>query len=454
MPEVPIRDAVTAVLRHAGEIFMVRRQPALVAFPGYWAFPGGKVDAEDHAAPARTHDGFRDMAPHLAQALVRELREEIRFDLDQAAREGGVLSVQAMGSALTPSFVPVRFDTQFYCIDLAARPAVELDIGEVDDCRWATPTQLIAEYETGRLLLAPPTRAALVRLVEHPADQPVPSPLELHHRERHPVLEPLQGLRMIAVRSHTLPPAIHTNCFLIGDEGADRILVDPSPWNEAELDGLIERVRPYGIAEVFLTHHHPDHRERANQLAQRLGVPMASSADTRARIERAEPGYFEGVAHRVVGEGDEVSRWQGEPVRVLAVPGHDEGQLALMPESRAWCIVGDLIQGVGTVVIHKPEGHMGRYFASLERLIALDPAVIVPSHGVAMGTVHRLSETLAHRRLREEAVLNLHRQRRSVDEMLDQIYGKELMPVLRPLARQNIEAHLEKLQEEGRLAVA
>ena len=74
--------------------------------------------------------------------------------------------------------------------------------------------------------------------------------------------------------------------------------------------------------------------------------------------------------------------------------------LALMPADRAWCLVGDLIQGVGTVVIHKPEGNMRRYFDSLQRMIDLDPEVIVPSHGLAMGTTFRLRETLRHRRQR------------------------------------------------------
>ena len=153
----------------------------------------------------------------------------------------------------------------------------------------------------------------------------------------------------------------------------------------------------------------------------------------------------------MVEDGQVLTRWLGQPVRALAVPGHDEGQLALMPENRAWCIVGDLIQGIGTVVIHKPEGHMGRYFASLQRLIDMAPAVIAPSHGIPMGTVHRLEETLRHRRMREDAVLELHRQRQTPQQMLRKIYGN-LDPVLEPLALQNIEAHLEKLAEEGRVA--
>src|SRR3546814_1404654 len=120
--------------------------------------------------------------------------------------------------------------------------------------------------------------------------------------------------------------------------------------------------------------------------------------------------YFQGLAVHHYREGDVICRWLGRPVKVYEVPGHDEGQLALMPDDLAWCIVGDLIQGIGTVVIAKPEGDMRKYFATLERLIALNPRVIIPSHGMALGTVYRLEETLKHRRQREQQVLSLDRK--------------------------------------------
>src|SRR3546814_19269597 len=102
--------------------------------------------------------------------------------------------------------------------------------------------------------------------------------------------------------------------------------------------------------------------------------------------------YFQGLAVHHYREGDVICRWLGRPVKVYEVPGHDEGQLALMPDDLAWCIVGDLIQGIGTVVIAKPEGDMRKYFATLERLIALNPRVIIPPHGMALGTVIRYSD--------------------------------------------------------------
>ncbi|MGQ0501601.1 MAG: MBL fold metallo-hydrolase [Panacagrimonas sp.] len=451
MAQIPIREAVTVVLQHGEDILLVRRQPALTSFPGYWAFPGGKVDLVDAEAPHRAGAWCAGIEPRLVEALARELREEIGFDLDAAAASGEVISLHLFGHALTPDFIPVRFDTLFFRVHLRGKPAVTLDVGEVDEYRWSSPAALMDDYRNGSLLLAPPTSAAVELLAGGGGNDPGAIELEESHQHRLPMIEPVFGLRVIPVRSNTLPPALHTNCFLIGDEGTHRILVDPSPWNEEELDALHERVRGLGVSQIFLTHHHPDHRERANALALRLGVGIALSADTEARISDGQPHYFRGITRRIVNEGDVVAHWLGRPVRALAVPGHDEGQLALMPDDCAWCIVGDLIQGVGTVVIHKPEGNMRRYFESLARLIALDPKVIIPSHGTALGTTYRLMETLKHRQLRESSVLALHRDGQSIEEMLTSLYVG-LDPRLLPLARQNIESHLDKLREEGVLA--
>jgi endoribonuclease LACTB2 len=151
---------------------------------------------------------------------------------------------------------------------------------------------------------------------------------------------------------------------------------------------------------------------------------------------------------RHYAEGDVLTRWQGEPVRLLAVPGHDEGQLAPMPESRAWCIVGDLMQGVGTVVIAPPEGDMRKYFATLRRIIDLDPQVIIPSHGLALGGTHYLQQALAHREQREREVHARHEAGMGEDQMLAEIY-RGVDPRLLPLARLNIRSHLAKLREEG-----
>lgn len=443
-PRIAIRDAVTAVLCCGGDILMVRRQPQLPSFAGYWAFPGGKLEAAD--ASGETALVCTDAERAVLVGIAREVLEELGLDLDALARAGRVQGVWVLGEATTPPIAAARFRTRFLRIDLAEKPVLALDLREHSEAAWATPADWLARYHTGRLLLAPPTLDTVSALTRTPEARGLID-LELDGApDECRILEPLHGLRIIPVRSNTLPPATHTNAFLIGD--SYKVLVDPSPADRDELARLYKLIDRVGCDEVLLTHHHPDHRQFANEIAERYDVPLALSDTTRKFIKADVPNYFGDLLLRTYVEGDVVTRWLGEPVRVVPVPGHDAGQLALMPDSRAWFIVGDLIQGIGTVVIAKPEGHMATYFATLQKVIDLDPAVIVPSHGMAMGTTWRLQETLKHRQQREAAVLQLHREGKSAAEMLPLLY-QGVDQRLWPLAAMNIEQHLDKLREDA-----
>jgi glyoxylase-like metal-dependent hydrolase (beta-lactamase superfamily II)/8-oxo-dGTP pyrophosphatase MutT (NUDIX family) len=453
MNPVPIFEAVTAVLIHRDELYLVRRQLTLTAFPGYYAFPGGKVDRGD-SSEALPQPQFAGHDARLLRALSRELEEELGFDL--IANAGQVEAVQLMGVALTPAAAPVRFNTHFFRVDLRSRPQFTLCAQEIESGAWAGAAHWMDLYEQGELLLAPPTLTTLQALAANAACSDAGF-VDFNDSSALRPIEALRGLRQFFVRSNTLPPAQHTNCFLIGDGGAHRILVDPSPNSGEELDKLSLAAGAIGFDEVFLTHHHPDHRQYADEIARRAGVPLGMSAWTLRQIRSSQahygegPDFGKGLQIKIYADGEAVTRWLGHTVRTLAVPGHDEGQLALMPDNRAWCIVGDLIQGVGTVVISPPEGDMRKYFATLERVIALQPRVIVPSHGVALGGVYYLEQTLRHRRMREEQIKGLFSAGRSMEQMLAEIY-REVDPRLLPLAKVNIESHLAKLKADGAIA--
>ena len=447
----PFIEAVTAVLLCGDECLLTRRQPQMPVFPGYWAFPGGKVDKTDGSEPCeqlllKPHDA------RLIRALGRELEEELGFDLNAACAAGDVIAICEFGRAITPPFLPVRFDTRSYLIELKSKPVLKPDPREIADLEWAGAAQFHERYERGRLLAAPPTVTTLHALAQDPGVRQVPVLNYEFDAERFvPCVEMIRGVRQLAVRSNTLPPADRTNAFLIGDTADTRFLIDPAPKNKAEMERLLNTAKPIGFNAIFLTHHHRDHREYADEIARRLKLPIHLSADTHERIRRKTRGrFFKGIEVHLRGEGEVLTQWLGEPVRIYAVPGHDAGQLALMPESRSWCIVSDLIQGIGTVVISKPEGDMALYFQSLQRLIELDPAVIFPSHGPALGTTYRLQATLQHRIERETQVLALHKKGQSALRMLPQIY-QGIDPRLYPLALRNIQSHLAKLRGEGRI---
>ncbi len=433
-------DAVSAVLVCGEEVFAIQRQPHLRAFPGYWAFPGGKVDAGDAWALA-------GQDPRLLGALRREVLEELGLDLAHESID----RVDYLGLATTPDFNPQRYATHFYKVTLSSKSPFTVDAGEAQQAGWYQASALLEQYRSGELLAVPPVINILSALGEDITRTAVPALAYTYDAATEvPMIESLFGVRQLMPFSHTLPPAERTNSLLLGDADAPKVLVDPSPRDEAELEKFLRVVDRHGVDLVLLTHHHGDHHEYAPTIARRYGVPILLSADTRQRLTKKHPDYFQDVATRDLHEGDEVTTWLGHAVKVHAVPGHDEGQIALAPVNLAWFLAGDLFQGVGTVVIGGDEGDMQKYMATLEKVIALKPRALYPSHGIALGGTHILEKTLAHRRLREDQVLQLHSAGRNEDEILATLYG-DVASNLLPYARENIRAHLTKLRREKRV---
>ncbi len=442
---MPIRDAVSAVFAHDRQLFVIKRQERLLAFPGYCAFPGGKVDRDESDAPFESGP-LSVYPPRLMRALCRELVEELGFDLEEAVRHGLAANISELGVATTPDIQSHRFRTHFFKIDLARPYALEADAQEAAESGWRRLEDLDAAYESGRLLAVPPAVRIIKALRADVARTTVPDVDFSYDPDTEvPCFETVKGLWQAPTLSNTLLPATRTNAFVVGDT-----LVDPSPRSSEEKTKLMNTLRRFSIAKIFLTHHHADHYEFADAIAAELGAPIWLSADSHERIAHWRPGYFRDLETKLVGEGDTLTQWLGRDVKLYAVPGHDEGQLAPAPETMEWFIVGDLIQGVGTVVIASPEGDMRKYFQSLQRVIELEPAVIIPSHGGAMGGVHRLRETLKHRRMRERQVLELHQNGVGKQHMLEEIYTG-LDPRLSPFAMANIESHLAKLRLEKRI---
>ena len=446
-----IIDSVAAVFCHEGHLFAVRRQPYLDAFPGYDSFPGGKIDRDDcdqqHSARF-----LRDLDGQKMHALAREIQEELAYDLPAKIASGQVSSVKYLATALAPINLPIRFRLHFFRIDLMTRPQFTLDSGEIAEGYWETPLQLLGRFDRGDALMVPPFRRVLDELSRNPQGANFGDLSPWFDEDNYiPRVELLSGLRMLPVPANTFPPLKRTNAFLLGDEGAAKILVDPSPASPQVLEKLLRTLQSDDVAALFITHHHLDHHEYAPELASRLNVPIWMSEDTCSRITLKQgPGYFSGVQIEIKGEGDSLTIWKGEAVRVHVVPGHDVGQLALAPESLRWFLVGDLIQSTGTVVISSPEGDMAAYFKTLEKIIDLDPSVIVPSHGMPMRSTIRLAFTLQHRREREKVVLELSASGKTQEQLLDIIYP-DVDQRLRPFAMLNIESHMVKLRQEGRL---
>jgi glyoxylase-like metal-dependent hydrolase (beta-lactamase superfamily II) len=220
-----------------------------------------------------------------------------------------------------------------------------------------------------------------------------------------------------------------TNTWVVGREPC--WVVDPGPAIEAHLAAIEAEVQARGGASgIVLTHDHADHAEAAPALAERLGVRVAATRAARAVR---------------IADGDRVG-----PFKVVATPGHAPDHVALVA-GRA-CFTGDAILGEGSVFIAPDPGALSGYLAALERLRGMDLEVLCPGHGpVVEDPKAKIGEYLEHRLDRERRVVAaLDAGKRSVDELLDEVWD-DAPAVLRPAAAVTLAAHLDKLEEEGRL---
>lgn len=440
-----MKESVSAVFTTQDQVFFIKRQNYLAVFPGYYAMPGGKVDQTDSTESLPGSIWPAHIKPQVLHALIREVKEELNYDLLEEIAKGEVLSIDDIGIAITPEFNPYRFKNYYIKITLKNPKEFNIDINEAEFGEWNTPKNLVDRYRAGLVLAVPPAVTLLKTFEQNPQhNTPIDMTLPHDPETEVPMIESICGVRQYLPLSHTFPPANRTNSFIIGDDDQVKYLIDPSPRDEVELAKFLKSVDKVGFDRIFITHHHPDHYEFSRDIALRYKVPMEMSQFTYTIIGEK---YFEGIEINLRKEGDVITKSLGQDVRVYEVPGHDEGQLALAPDNMSWFLAGDLIQTIGTVVIGGPEGDMQKYFHSLNRVITLNPKNIIPSHGIIIGGTNKIVQTLQHRQEREDQIKELLGMGRSVNEILEVIYVG-LKPELLPYALKTIEAHITKIHNE------
>lgn len=477
------RDAAIAVLirraERGVEVFWMRRGPKLRFAGGFYAFPGGKVDPADADVPvegalgeeavlraAAAREAFEEagvlLAPggdRLGRGALSAMRQELvegRAGFGELLRRNGLTLVASelpfAGRWITPPFLPVRFDARFFLVEVAPGTELEAASGEAVEAEWIRPADAIRRWEEGSALLHPPTLHVLRCLERFPSAQealpalanPPHCPGGVPTR-----IEFQRGIRLVPVETPTLPPARHTNAYLVGN--GELLVIDPGSADVGECARVVEWISELGDQgmrpkAVLLTHHHADHVGGTAHLAQRLGVPIWAHARTAERLPVP--------VGRQLEEG-EILTLNGSPavsLQVLHTPGHARGHLCLVDLASRAAIVGDMVAGVGTILIDPPEGDMGEYLRQLRRLKELPVGALYPAHGPPMADgAGKLEEYLRHREMREQRVLEaIPPEGAALEAIVAQAYA-DTASALWPLAERSTRAILIKLESEGRV---
>ena len=393
---------------------------------------------------------------------------------------------------VTPQGLPKRFDTRFFLAMLPGEQQVEVDEIETAAHRWMRPQYALAHADQLRLL--PPTRkllqwleavgtaqraiAAAQALEAVPRIQPriangkrgrwpvtpdEPAWAELSLTDPHEqgsgsyeivpgrVVTLMPGVLRIAAPNPGMMTGPGTNTYLVGG-GTENAwaVIDPGPDEPAHTDAILHAA-PGPIRQIFVTHTHRDHSPGARLLKEKTG---ATTYGMRARHNEGQDTAF--VPDVTLADGDEVTLPDGRVLRAIHTPGHAANHLCYGLDNTKLVFTGDHVMQGSTVVINPPDGHMATYLASLGKLAALAPEWLAPGHGFLMDQpAQRIARLIDHRLARESRTLDALAQAgpATIEALIPLVYAD--VPASRhAVARRSLQAHLEKLAEDGLASVS
>ena len=237
-------------------------------------------------------------------------------------------------------------------------------------------------------------------------------------------------------------------------------IVDPGPDDPAHVAALLDAVRGETVTHILVTHTHRDHSPASRAVKAATGAAIVGCSPHRSarplfdgEVNRLETSSDRDYApDRELSEGEAVAG-PGWTLQALATPGHMANHLAFaLPEENV-LFSGDHVMAWSTTVIAPPDGAMGDFMASLDKLKGRPETVYWPGHGGPVREPQRFVRALIHhRRQREVSILNrLAAGDRTIPAIVAAIY-QGLKPALVGAAGLSVFAHLEDLVARGLVA--
>jgi glyoxylase-like metal-dependent hydrolase (beta-lactamase superfamily II) len=219
-------------------------------------------------------------------------------------------------------------------------------------------------------------------------------------------LSPL--IRRVVARNPSPFTAKGTGTYIVGHGKV--AIVDPGPDIAEHVDALLHALRGETIEHLLITHTHIDHSPATAAVKKATGARSygfgphgAGRADLPSGLEAGGDRGF--VPDQVLRDGDTV---EGAGWRMTAVhtPGHTSNHLCYALAEEKVLFTGDHVMGWSTSVIAPPDGSLGDYMRSLDKLLKRDDALYWPTHGPSIPDPKPFVQAFVeHRNARTEAIL-------------------------------------------------
>lgn len=261
------------------------------------------------------------------------------------------------------------------------------------------------------------------------------------------ITELAPGVRRLLAPNPSMMTGPGTNTYLLGNK--EIAVIDPGPAIPEHIDA-IQELAGAAIKWILVTHTHPDHSPAAALLAEATGAVKIGRNPPQGRHQDQT---FSPDRIQEDGDGLETDEFK---LLVLQTPGHASNHVCYLHAEHRFLFTGDHIINGSTVVIDPPDGNMGEYLRSLERLKSVEIKAILPGHGEVMEDPQKeIDWLIKHRREREAKVVAALKKHPNAT-------SRELVPIVyddvdkdrHDLAEHSLLAHLILLEEELRVSMA
>lgn len=261
-------------------------------------------------------------------------------------------------------------------------------------------------------------------------------------------LEP--GIGRLLARNPSPYTYTGTQTYFAG-AGDELVVIDPGPDIPEHIDAIVTAAAGRKIAAIACTHTHRDHSPAAAPLAAATGAPIIgcvalSLESVGPRADASFDGDY--APDQVLAEGQAITFGDGQTLTAIATPGHTSNHLCYA--YRGALFTGDHVMGWSTTVVVPPDGDMGDFMASLDKLRERDDRIFYPAHGAPVTNPQQfLRGLIGHRMSREKQIVRLVGEgKQAIPEIVAAAYPG-LDPRLIPAAGGSVWAHLMDLERRG-----